>query len=74
MTDTKYHGITELPSIEKLKAELDGLAARKTALQTELRKIRREEKEYDTLRQNVDALLERPKEQEQQRQQSNDLE
>ena len=38
------------------------------------RKIRREEKEYDTLRQNVDALLERPKEQEQQRQRSNDLE
>ena len=60
--------------IEKLKAELDGLFARKAALQTELRKIRREEKEYDTLRQNVDALLERPKEQEQQRQRSNDLE
>lgn len=53
---------------------MDGLSARKTALQTELRKIRREEKEYDTLRQNVDALLERPKEQEQQRQRSNDLE
>ena len=49
-------------------------AARKAALQAELRKIQREEKEYDTLRQNVDALLERPKEQEQQRQRSNDLE
>ena len=34
----------------------------------------REEKEYDILRQKVDALLERPKEQEQQRQRSNDLE
>ena len=52
-----------LPSSEKLKAELDGLSARKTALQTELRKIRREEKEYDTLSQNVEALLEKPREQ-----------
>ena len=72
--DIKKAGLTELPSSEKLKVELDGLAARKTTLQAELRKIQREEKEYDTLRQNVDALLERPKEQEQQRQRSNDLE
>ena len=72
--EIKKAGLTKLPSSDKLKAELDGLSARKTALQTELRKIRREEKEYDTLRQNVDALLERPKEQEQQRQRSNDLE
>ena len=72
--EIKKAGLAKLPSSEKLKAELDGLSARKTALQTDLRKIRREEKEYDTLRQNVDALLERPKEQEQQRQRSNDLE
>ena len=72
--EIKKAGRAKLPSSEKLKAELDGLSARKTALQTDLRKIRREEKEYDTLRQNVDALLERPKEQEQQRQRSNDLE
>ena len=72
--DIKKAGLTKLPSAEKLKEKLDGLAARKTALQTELRKIQREEKEYDTLRQNVDSLLERPKEQEQQRQRSNNLE
>ena len=72
--EIKKAGLAKLPSSDKLKAELDGLSARKTALQTELRKIQREEKEYDTLRQNVDALLERPKEQEQQRQRSNDLE
>ena len=72
--DIKKAGLTKLPSSEKLKAELDGLAARKTVLQAELRKIQREEKKYDTLRQNVDTLLERPKEQEQQRQRNNDLE
>lgn len=72
--EIKKAGLAKLPSSDKPKAELDGLSARKTALQTELRKIQREETEYDTLRQNVDALLERPKEQEQQRQRSNDLE
>jgi hypothetical protein len=72
--EIKKAELAKLPSSDKLKAELDGLSARKTALQTELRKIQREETEYDTLRQDVDALLERPKEQEQQRQRSNDLE
>ena len=46
--EIKKAGLARLPSSEKLKAELDGLAAHKTALQAELRKIRREEKEYDT--------------------------
>ena len=72
--EIKKAGLTKLPSSEKLKAESNGLAARKTTLQAELRKIQREEKEYDTLRQNVDTLLEKPKEQEQQRQRGNDLE
>lgn len=72
--EIKKAGLTKLPSSEKLKAELNELTARKTALQAELRKILREEKEYDMLRQNVDTLLERPKEQEQQRQRDNNLE
>ena len=59
--EIKKAGLSKLPSAEKLKAKLDSLAARKTALQAKLRKIQREEKEYDTLRQNVDALLEREK-------------
>ena len=63
-----------LPATQRLRAEMDELTARRTALQSEYRKVQREEREYDTLRQNVDALLERPKEQEQQRQRSNDLE
>ena len=49
-------GLTKLPSAEKLKAELDGLSARKTALQVELRKIQREESEYDKLRKNINML------------------
>ena len=55
--EIKKAGLTKLPSVEKLKAELDGLSTRKTALQTELRKIQREEKEYDHVRRNVDMFL-----------------
>ena len=61
--EIKKAGLARLPSAEKLKVELDGLSARKTALQAELRKVQREEKAYDTLRQNVEALLEKPREQ-----------
>ena len=55
--DIKKAGLTKLPSSEKLKAELDGLAARKTVLQAELRKMQREEKELDTVRQNIDNIF-----------------
>ena len=58
--EIKKAGLTKLPSAEKLKAELDGLAARKTALQAELRKIQREEKEYGMIHQNIDTLLSVP--------------
>ena len=37
--EMKKVGLAKLPSFEKIKAELDGLAIRKTALQAELRKI-----------------------------------
>ncbi len=55
--EIKKAGLTKLPPAEKLKVELNELTARKTSLQAELRKIQREEKKYDALRQNVDTLL-----------------
>lgn len=54
--------IGKLPSAERLKAEMEELTARKAALQAEYGKAQKEEREYDTLRQNVDALLAGPKE------------
>ena len=57
--EIKKAGLARLPSSEKLKAELDGLTARKTALQAELRKVQREEKEYNILWKNMNALLNR---------------
>ena len=63
-----------LPATKRLRAEIDELTARRTALQSEYQKTQREEREYDTLRQNVEALLEQPRESEPQRQRSNELE
>ena len=54
--EIKKDGLAKLPSAEKLKAELDGLFARKAALQTELRKIRHEEREYDKIQKNINIL------------------
>lgn len=58
--EIKKAGLTKLPSAEKIKAELNELTTRKTALQVELWKIQREEKEYDALRRNVSSLLKQP--------------
>ena len=55
--EIKKAGLAKLPFTDKLQAKLDGLAAHKTALQSELRKIQRKEKEYDTFRQNINMLL-----------------
>ena len=55
--EIKKAGLTKLTSTEKLRAELDGIVARKTALQAKLRKIQREEQKYDLIHRNVDILL-----------------
>ena len=58
--EIKKAGLTKLPSAEKLKAELNELAARKAALQAKLRKVQREEKEYGMIHQNIETLLSAP--------------
>jgi len=68
----KASGIGKLPSSEKLQTDMEALTARKTVLQAEYQKAKKEEREYDTLRQNVDMLLAIP--QEQQRQPNHELE
>ena len=53
---------------------MDELAARRGALRTEYQKAQKEERVYDTLRRNVEALLEIPREAEPHRRQSHELE
>lgn len=56
-----------LPATEKLNAELAALAAKKETLLTEYKSARAEAQEYETVKQNVDALLSVRKEQEQEK-------
>ena len=55
--EIKKAGLAKLPSTVKLKVELDALSTRKIAQQTELRKIQREEKKYDTILRNLEAIF-----------------
>ena len=57
-----------LPTTESMKTELANLAAEKERLLAEYKAARSAVQEYETVKQNVDALLAVPKEQEQQRQ------
>ncbi len=61
--EIKNTELAKLPSFDKLKAELDRLFTRKTALQAELRKIQREERDYNTTCENLYILLRKPKKQ-----------
>ena len=56
-----------VPSAESMEKELSELTARKDMLLAGYRAARSEAQEYETIRQNVDALLSAPEKQEQQR-------
>lgn len=58
----KERNLKKIPAFQSMKAEYDALAAKKEALYPEYRKARAEAKEYEVIRQNVDALLSIPKE------------
>ena len=63
----KRLGAVPLPITESMKTELAKLNAEKERLLTEYKTARTEAQKYDTVKQNVDALLAVPKEHEQQR-------
>ena len=65
--ELKRLGAVPLPTTESMKTELANLNAEKERVLTEYKTARTEAHEYDTVKQNVDALLAVPKEQEQQR-------
>ena len=65
--ELKRLGAVPLPTTESMKTELANLNAEKERLLAEYKAARTEAQEYDTVKQNVDALLTVAKEQEQQR-------
>jgi len=66
--ELKKLGAVPLHSTDSMKKELAELTAKKDTLLAEYRTARSEAQEYETIRQNRDALFSVPKEQEQQRQ------
>ncbi|MDO4307918.1 MAG: relaxase/mobilization nuclease domain-containing protein [Eubacteriales bacterium] len=65
--ELKKLGAVPLPSADRMEKELAALTAKKDSLLAEYRTARSEAAEYETIKQNVDALLSVPKEQEQQK-------
>ena len=65
--ELKRLGAVPLPTTESMKTELANLNAEKERLLAEYKAARAEAQEYETVKQNVDALLTVAKEQEQQR-------
>ena len=61
--ELKRLGVVPLPTTESMKTELANLAAEKERLLAEYKTARSEAQEYETVKQNVDALLTVPKEQ-----------
>jgi hypothetical protein len=64
--ELKRMNAVPLPPTESMKTELTALAEQKETLYTEHTAARGEAREYETINQNVDALLSVPKEQERQ--------
>ena len=65
--ELKKLGAVPVPSAERMEKELAALTEKKDSLLAEYRTARSEVQEYETIKQNVDALLSVPQEQEQEK-------
>ena len=57
MNGIKAAGITKLPSVAALQAEYEMLGEQKLALYADYGKLKKQVKEYDTIRRNIDSIL-----------------
>ena len=58
----KAAGISKLPNLATLQAEYEKLQEQKEALRADYGKLKKQVKEYDVIRQNIDSILRQPKE------------
>ena len=63
----KATGISKLPNLAALQAEYEKLQEQKEALRADYGKLKKQVKEYDVIRQNIDTILRQPKEPERDR-------
>lgn len=60
----KAAGISKLPNLAALQAEYEKLQEQKEALYADYGKLRKQVKEYDVIKQNIDSILRQPEERE----------
>ena len=58
----KAAGISKLPNLAALQAEYEKLQEQKEALRADYGKLKKQAKEYDVIRQNIDNILRQPRE------------
>ena len=58
----KAAGISKLPNLAALQAEYEKLQEQKEALRADYGKLKKQVREYDVIRQNIDSILRQPKE------------
>ena len=58
----KAAGISKLPNLAALQAEYEKLQEQKEALRADYGKLKKQVKEYDVIKQNIDSILRRDKE------------
>ena len=58
----KAAGIFKLPNLAALQAEYEKLQEQKEALRADYGKLKKQVKEYDVIRQNIDSILRQPRE------------
>ena len=60
----KAAGISKLPNLAALQTEYEKLQEQKEALRADYGKLKKQVREYDVIKQNLDSILRQPKEQE----------
>ena len=58
----KAAGISKLPNLAVLQAEYEKLQEQKEALRTDYGKLKKQVREYDVIKQNIDSILRQPRE------------
>ena len=58
----KAAGISKLPNLTALQAEYEKLQEQKEALRADYGKLKKQVKEYDVIKQNIDSILRQPRE------------
>lgn len=58
----KAAGISKLPNLAALQAEYEKLQEQKEALRTDYGKLKKQVREYDVIKQNIDIILRQPRE------------